>query len=601
MLNLATEVVLKGTPLSRGVAIGPLFFIDPWIEKIESSRILTLEEVAEEKVRFREALSKSRHDMERIKLNLENEGLSEGAGILEAHVQIMNDPGLTLGTERLIEQLKPAEMAFQRVVESYLERFEQIKNPFFKERAHDLRDIARRVWHHLREVQFDQWQNLPCPSIFVTSELSPTLVAEFTSDQVIGILTEKGSENSHAAILARAKGIPFISGISLHEIEEIQAQDSKKFVVMDAREGKVIFNPALETLEFFRETGAYIEKELEALKNSRGLTAETFDGYEVRLSANIDVDAELDLLHQYGGQGVGLFRSEYVFLKHEIFPHEEEQFAIYKDIVDRMKGLPLVIRTFDVGGDKGHVGGYSHHGHQTNSYPASHREDNPFLGCRAIRFLLREQTVFKTQLKAILRAAAYGEVSLMFPMVSGLSELKEAKKLLAQVEAELEKEGHLFKRKIRLGCMIEVPSAAIIADLIAKECDFLSIGTNDLVQYALAVDRGNELLSGIYTPTHPCVIRLIKMVVTEANRQGIPVSICGEIAADPRFTPLLLGLGVHELSVAARYIPTIKKQVRATSIVRAAELAEEVLYLGDPVEIAELLEREYQHPVIPKN
>lgn len=577
MTMILADRTWPGTTLSRGVAMGPLYFFSPFVQIVETKGPIQPQEVERECLRLSGALDKSRCDLERIRENLLKDRVQEGAQIIEAHLQMLFDPSLIRLTEIEIRKLKPAEMAFQTVIDIYVERFAQLKDPFFRERAHDVKDIARRVIGHLCSFKFDQWENLPEPSLLVAEELSSTLVAELSPQRVMGLITLKGSNTSHSAILARAKGIPFISGIPIEELRDSEA----KLAILDAREGKIILDPSSESLKEFFETREHLEREMSALASSKNLKAETFDGYEMRLSANIDVEGELDLLHQYGGQGVGLFRSEYIFLKNEKFPNEEEQFHIYKGIIEKMKGLPIVIRTFDVGGDKG-------------KFPTTLQEDNPYLGCRAIRFLLKERTIFRTQLRAILRAAVYGEVALMFPMVSGLSELKEAKKLLLEVEGELEKEGLPYQKKIRLGSMIEVPSAAILSDLIAKECDFLSIGTNDLVQYSLAVDRGNEHLSSFYTPTHPGVIRLIKTVVTEANRQGIPVTLCGEIAADPRFTPLLMGLGVHELSVSARHIPVVKQQVRLTSIVRAAHLAEEILTLGEPEEIAALLEEEYK-------
>lgn len=581
MTSILLESHVKGTTLSKGVAIGPLFFFTSSLDNILPCHPILIGQVEKECDRFQKALAKSRLDIERIRGGLVAAKVQQGViAILDAHLQIMLDPSLIRLTEEEISKLCPAETAFQTVIDHYIDRFSKLKDPFFRERACDIQDISRRVVSYLCEMKFDQWESIDEPSILVSEELSSSIVAELSPKKVIGIITSKGSDTSHSAILARAKGIPYITGVDIQDLQERVQFNKKTPVILDAREGFLILEPTLSSLKHFLEAKSVIEGETRALFTSKDLKAETIDGYEIKLSANIDVEGELDLLHQYGGQGVGLFRSEYVFLKHERFPSEEEQFEIYKDIIQKMDGLPIVIRTFDVGGDKG-------------SFHNTAKEDNPYLGCRAIRFLLKEKSIFRTQLRAILRAAVFGDVGLMFPMVSGLSELKEAKQLLQQVENELKEEGIPFQQKIRLGSMIEVPSAAIVADLIAKECDFLSIGTNDLVQYSLAVDRGNELLSGIYTPTHPGVIRLIKTVVTEANRQGIPVTVCGEIAADPRFTPLLMGLGVHELSVSARYIPIIKHQIRRMTIVRAAHLAEEVLNLGEPQEIAALLEKEY--------
>lgn len=305
----------------------------------------------------------------------------------------------------------------------------------------------------------------------------------------------------------------------------------------------------------------------------------------MRLSANIDMVDDVDTFHKYGGHGVGLFRSEYIFLSNDTFPTEEDQFVLYQQIVRKMNGLPIVIRTFDFGGDKWLL-----------KQPMA-IDGNPFLGCRAIRFLLKERDIFKAQLRAILRASAFGDVSLMFPMISAYSELMEAKEIVKEAREELRKRGEYTADGMRIGSMIEVPSAVIIADLLAKECDFLSIGTNDLVQYSLAVDRRNHSASGFYASTDPSVIRMIKQVVCEANHHGIPVTVCGEIAADPRFTPLLLGLGVHELSVAARYIPMIKRAIRNTAIVDATFLAERVLTLTNSRDILDLLNQEYQQSI----
>lgn len=573
MNHIKQETRLNGVPISKGGACGPIFFFTQQESIKKEVRRITPSQVKGEIKRFLHSLRQSRDDIERLKSELERENIKEGVMILEAHLQMMQDPGLINLTESKIKDHKGAECAFQEAIETYLERFDKIEDPFFRERAKDVQDIGRRVMSYLREIKSNPWDGLTTPSIIVADEMTATWVAEFNPEIILGIVTEKGSTTSHAAIVARARGIPYLSGITCSLISTFHEHTA----IIDANEGKLILNPSEKRLDNFRLFKERESKELKQLQDAVPLKAETFDGYSIRLSANVDVDSELEMIHQFGGCGVGLFRSEYVFLAHGKFPSEDEQYEIYKSIVDKMEGLPIVIRTFDIGGDKGGL-------------PLQSREANPYLGCRAIRFLLKEQKIFKTQLRAILRAAYHGDVSIMFPMVSGLSELLEAKAMLQEVELELAKEKIPYKEAIRIGSMIEVPSAAIIADLIAKECDFLSIGTNDLVQYSLAVDRGNQSMSNFYTPSHPGVIRLIKMVVNEANRQGIPVTVCGEIAADPRFTPLLLGLGVHELSVSARFIPLIKARVRSLSIVQAVQLADEVLSMSTPQQIMERLE-----------
>lgn len=330
----------------------------------------------------------------------------------------------------------------------------------------------------------------------------------------------------------------------------------------------------------FDSEKAKVQIQVKQLQKTGFLEAETIDGYKTCLSANIEMFNELDSLHQYGGEGVGLFRSEYLFLARDTFPSEEEQFMVYRTIVERVERHPSVIRTFDIGGDK--LGNFSRY------------EKNPYLGCRAIRLMLKERVIFKTQIRAILRASAFGEVSILFPMISGLPELREAKELVEEVKEELLKQGIPFSRDIPIGCMIEVPSAAITCDLLAKECDFLSIGTNDLVQYTLAVDRSNPAMSYLYTPTHPSVIRMIKMIVDEGNKAKRLVSVCGEIASDPRFTPLLLGLGVHELSLAVPSLSMIKNVIRKLSIVEARQIAQEVLLLATAWEVEQKLDEVYR-------
>ena len=575
------ELYLKGTPICRGIAIGKAFFFTFIEDEIPEFSIQNTD-VESEIQRYRHAVHRGREDILRLQKQLEHEKILEGAAILDAHLQMMQDPLLTSNVEKEIRRSrKNAEFVFQTIIKEYQKRFSTMADPFFRERFKDVQDISRRVLGYLRESVRVSLADIPPDSIIFARELSAADVAEANACSVAAFVAESGGTTSHAAIVAKAKGIPLVTSVHFESIESFQ----QNTVIVDGRTGDVILHPTSETLAKYMLLKDQLGNHLDNLHKIGAVEAETYDGYKMRLSANIEMANELDLLHKYGGNGVGLFRSEYIFLSNENFPTEEEQFTIYKRIVEKMKGLPIVIRTFDLGGDK--------------YMPSQHipQENNPFLGCRAIRFLLRERDIFKAQLRAILRASAFGDVSVMFPMVSALSELVEAKSLIKEVQEELELSGEAKFKPIRIGCMIEVPSAAIIADLLAKECDFLSIGTNDLVQYSLAVDRGNHAMSGLYTPTHPSVIRLIKLVVSEANHQGIPVTVCGEIAADPRFTPLLLGLGIHELSVASRYIPIVKNAIRNTSIVRASKLAEKALSLATAFEIQELLSQEYRQNV----
>lgn len=571
------EIRLKGFPICRGIAIGKPFFFT-YIEESVPEHTISSQNIEDEIDRYRDALSRGRDDVKRLQRKLQNEDILEGAAILEAQLQMMQDPLLTTFIENEIRlSKKNAEYVFHHVIKRYQEKFNSFSDPYFRERFKDIQDISRRVMAYLSADTLVSLGNIPPNSIIFARELTASDAAE-ADLSVNAFITETGSSTTHAAIVAKAKGIPYVTNI---DFDRLGHGFHEQKVIVDGRTGEIIVNPTEDTLKKFEKLRQQLDGHLTRLSNTGSLKSETYDGYQVRLSANIEVADELEMLHRYGGGGVGLFRSEYLFLAKECFPTEEEQFLIYKDIVEKMRGLPIVIRTFDVGGDK-YLG---------DDHPF---EGNPFLGCRAIRFLLREKEIFRTQLRAILRASAFGDVRLMFPMVSALPELIEAKKIVKEVRQELEAKKIPIGKHIKIGCMIEVPSAAIISDLLAKECDFLSIGTNDLVQYALAVDRGNLAMSSLYTPTHPSVMRLIKLIVSEANKQGIPVTVCGEVAADPRFTPLLLGLGVHELSVALRYIPIVKNAIRHTSIVEASRIAERAMQLTTAEEIQALLDEEYK-------
>lgn len=572
------EICLKGNPISRGIAIGKPFFFTFVNESIPEFFIVP-KDIPYEIERYRNAITRCKEDVKRLQLQLQKEKIAEGAAILDAHLQMMQDPSLTTTVENEIRiSRKNAEFAFQKIVKQYQKRFNDLADPFFRERFKDVQDISRRVMGYLLESVRVSLAEIPPNSIVFASELTASDTAEANTSCVCAFISEVEGPASHAAIVAKAKGIPYVSGVDFTLVD----REHEGLVIVDGRTGDVIFNPTPATLSRYQMMRDQLHNHLHRLGLAGQLEAETVDGYKVRLSANIEMVNEIDMLHQFGGSGVGLFRSEYIFLAKASFPSEEEQLEIYRGLVEKMNGLPIVFRTFDVGGDK------------LIPNAESFYEVNPFLGCRAIRFLLKQPEIFKTQLRAILRAGVYGDVSIMFPMVSTLSELLEAKEIVREAQRELEKRKQKYAKAVRIGCMIEVPSAAIISDLLAKECDFLSIGTNDLVQYSLAVDRGNNLMSGLYTPSHPSVIRLIKLIVNEANHHGIPVTVCGEVAADPRFTALLLGLGVNELSVASRYLPVVKNAIRNASIVLATQLAERALSLPTAADIQELLAKEYR-------
>lgn len=570
------EIILKGTPICRGVAIGRPFFVTTIAETPAESR-LNNDHIDAEISRYHIARARSKAEITDLQRRLELAQMQEGIAILESQQLLIEDSLFTKEIENGIrENQSNTESVLQNIMGQYQQKFQSLSDPYFRERFKDVQDIAKRILRHLGNSIKNSWTELPPDTIIFAHELTTSDAVEAHVARAGGFVTQFEGVTSHAAIVARARGTPYVSNIDISRIDNQHA-----LVIVDGRTGEIILSPSPQTLARYQNIRAQLQSHLNKLNHVSFLATETYDGYGIRLSANIEMSNELEMLHQHGGHGVGLFRSEYIFLEKDKFPSEAEQNEIYRDLVLKMHGLPIVIRTFDVGGDK--------------QIPSHLRvvEENPFLGCRAIRFLLKEREIFKTQLRAILRASTYGDVSIMFPMVSTLSELLEAKAIVKECQSELSLRGEHYG-KVRIGCMIEVPSAAIIADLLAKECDYLSIGTNDLVQYALAVDRGNHAMRALYTPTHPSMIRLIKHIVHQANQHNVPVTMCGEVAADPRFVPLLLGLGVHELSVATRYIPAVKNAIRNTSIITANRLAEKVLALSTAAEIQELLAKEYQ-------
>jgi phosphotransferase system enzyme I (PtsI) len=565
-----SEIILKGIPICRGIAIGKPFFFenteDPSIHN-DTSEISLEKEV----LQYRQAINQCHEDIKVLAEKLVESGAFEAAAIMEAQLQILQDPLFTTEVEQeIVRSKKQAASALQEVVEAFKKKFNAINDPFFRERFKDIQDISKRVIGYLRSSKRVLLSKLPPDTIIFSKDLSASETAEAHIGCAGAFVTESGGAASHTAIVAKARGTPYVSNIAFSAVDP----NTHHVVIVDGRSGEIILNPKVETLAKYQLLHTEMQMQYTQLSSFHSLATETHDGYLMKLSGNIESASELDLLHSYGGHGVGLYRSEYIVLRTGRFPSEEEQFAIYLDLIKKMKGAPIVIRTFDIGGDK--------------QLPNQPQEVNPFLGCRAIRFLLKEPDIFKTQLRAILKAAHEGDVSIMFPLISTLNELQEAKRTLKEVQNELKEKGK-HRTDVKIGCMIEVPSAVMIADLLARECDFLSIGTNDLVQYALAVDRGNHALSSLYSPAHPSVIRMIKSIIQEANFQGVPVTVCGEMASDPQFVPLLLGLGVNELSVSVRFIPVIKQTIRNTSILEASRLADKILEMSSATEIISCL------------
>jgi phosphotransferase system enzyme I (PtsI) len=406
---------------------------------------------------------------------------------------------------------------------------------------------------------------------------------EADSSLVSAFVTAVGGITSHAAIIARAKGIPYVANIDIKIFKRIEIQS----IIVDGSQGIVIVNPTAKTLKKYQALQKGDLKSYSQLKKASSLKGETIDGYEVRIFANLEDPNEIDLLQKNGASGVGLFRSEYLFLASRSFPSEEEQFAIYKKMAVALKDKPLVIRIFDIGGDK--KVDLLPEEKDAHYFAKIGLELNPALGCRAIRFLLRFREILEAQLRAILRASAFGQIHILIPMVTDIGELRQVRALVEKIQVELLAKGIKFAPKIPIGCMIEVPSSALLADVLAEESDFLSIGTNDLIQYVLAADRNNPSTSSLYFTTHPSVLRLIRMVVSAAHTARKPMILCGEYAADPAMIPLLIGLGIRELSVSARHIPLVKHTIRKWRILEACRLAEGALDYAAAGELKEYL------------
>lgn len=560
MTDPRSEILFRGQGLSKGIAIERPYFLNSPTEVITPEKISD-DGIEHELEVYRTALEKCRQDIQQLQQQMERERILEGAAILEGHLHILGDPLITSDIENKIREMKQnAPYVFQTMVKEYGKRFEKIREPFFRERYKDLKDLSNRILHHLLRKQQISHGNVVEPVILVAWEVTASEVAEMDATRIKGIVTQEGSATSHAAIVARAKGIPFISNVDI----VILQKNGNDELVIDGENGAVLLFPSAATKQYYQSLIAKNPGYTQLSNLAVSTLSETIDGYHVKILANVDLVDEMELVHQFSGDGIGLIRTEFMFLTREQFPSEEEQVEIYSSMVQRANGLPLTFRTFDIGGDKAL-------GRQDRYY-----ETNPFLGCRAIRLMFKEEEVFKNQLRAMLRASCHGLIKIMFPMISSLEELIKAKELLQECYNEITAQGIKIPYP-KVGCMIEVPSAAIISDLLALHSDFLSIGTNDLYQYSLAVDRGNHEMSALYSAADPSILRLIKFVVGQANKKGISLSVCGEIAADPKMIPYLIGLGVHELSVASRAIVQVRDVIRSSSVTAAAELVDTVM------------------------
>jgi phosphotransferase system enzyme I (PtsI) len=565
------ELVVQGISASQGIAYGQVFLYEKSDVEVPSYQVDAEKRVAEI-ARFDQALLTTRQQIAKIQDEVEKNLGQDEARIFDAHLMVLEDQALIGETIREFEKTSGnIETCFNRVASRYIKAFDEIDDEYLRERAGDLRDVAQRVLQNLLGQAINNLSRLADKRIVVANDISPSDSASIDRSQALGIVTDTGSKTSHAVIVARSMKIPAVVGVR----DLTKKARNGDWAILDGYDGVIVLNPSEKTL--FRYGQIQIQKKSfeQRLREASRQPTVTLDGVHVTLMANIEKVDETAQAIEYAAEGVGLFRTEYLYLNSARIPTEQEQFLAYKAVAEALAPHPVVIRTLDLGGDKPMASA-------PELFP---KEDNPFMGYRAIRFCLDHVNLFKDQLRAILLASAYGQVRIMYPMISGVEELDRANAVLAECKAELKERGQPFDEKLEVGSMIEIPSAAFTSDIIARKSDFFSVGTNDLIQYMLAIDRVNDRIAHLYEPTHPAILRVLKHIVDQAHLAHIKVAVCGEMAGDPIFAALLLGLGVDELSMSSTLLPAVKYLVRAMKLSDAKQLIEEALTMDDPKEI----------------
>lgn len=552
----------SGVPASPGVAIAPALVLDSREFPI-SHRKLAPNELPAEKQRFERAVQGAIAETQAIQKMAAEKAGGEYLRIFDAHISMLRDPELNREILQTIEENScTAELAVSIVIRKHAKIF--LATEFLKDRVRDLYDIEHAINRQLQGLKREDLSHLESKVVLVAHDLTPTQTVTLDKTKVVAIATDGGGRTSHTAIIARALGIPAVVGLGSLTADVVAGD----LLVVDGTAGQVVVNPDQRTLDRYHAKARNLHEREVRLARIRQLPAETPDGHRVHLYANIESPAEIDVALQRGAEGVGLYRTEFLFFEKGSPPTEEEHYQAYRHVAKALGMRPLTIRTFDMGGDKLEPeGGWN--------------EKNPFLGCRSIRLAFQRMELFRTQLRAILRASAGARVSILFPMITDLREVRQAKKVVDETMAELDSAGIPFDRNVEIGIMIEVPSAAAIADLFVKEVQFFSIGTNDLVQYTLAVDRGNERVSALYQPAHPAILRVVRDVIEVGRRTGTRVAMCGEMSGDLLFTILLLGLGLVEFSVSPAVLPRVKELIRSVTYEYARDVAARALTFED--------------------
>lgn len=561
----------KGIAGSEGIGIGTVVLIEEHEINIETKRV---EETGAEIERLQNAIEKFVADTNVMAEKMDITVGKKDADILRGHIQMLQDPMIEEQISALIISEKiTAEMAVEQVLEQTAEMFSQIPDELLQQRATDFRDIKTRMLKILLGIEDVDISQVPAGTVIVARDLTPSMTAGINPENIEGILTEVGGRTSHSAILARAMEVPAV--LSIENICSIAKNGDK--VVLDGTSGEAILNPDDETVEKFKKMYSDYQNEKSLLKEYAGKPSQTKDGVKVELVCNIGKPADANKAVECDGEGIGLFRTEFLFMDRDSMPTEEEQFEAYKEVAEKMKGKPVIIRTLDIGGDK------------DVPYLGLEHEDNPFLGFRAIRYCLQRKDIYDIQLKALLRASAFGKIKIMVPLVTGVDELRQVKAMIKDIMAELDKEGVAYNKNIEVGVMMETPAACMMADALAKEAAFFSIGTNDLTGYTMAVDRGNAKVAYLYSTYNPAVLRAIKRIIECGKKEGIMVGMCGEAAADSKLIPLLLAFGLDEFSVSATSVLKTRKTISDCTMDECKALADKVMACVTEEEVLEIL------------